>query len=250
LEEQHNRQLEAIKTTLTHLVTHELRTPLVSIMMVQDVIGRQIGQLSPGQVQELLEILNTGSKRLLHLVEQMVYFTQLETAALSPGQIDEHGQLIQLWQLLPAAIDLGRQFAFRSRDSSIRFQEHDPEAAVFVNLPALKHALAELIANALNFTPTGCEVTLSGWQAEGFAWITILDQGPGIPSDQLERIFDTFYQVNRETQEQQGIGMGLPLSRRIIEVHGGTLQLNSLIERGTQITVGLPLAHCNGGSQI
>jgi signal transduction histidine kinase len=242
LADSHAQQFEEAKTTLTHLVAHELRTPLASILMVQEVIARQVGQLTSRQTQELLDILNTGSKRLSHLVEQMVYITELETGALSPNQLAEVGQIIQLWQILPAAIDLGRQFAFRNRDDSIRFQERDPKATVLANLPALKHALAELIANALNFSPEGSEITLSGWQAEGIAWITILDQGSGIPSDQLERIFDAFYQIDRALQEQQGIGLGLPLARRIIEVHGGKLTLNSMISRGTQVTVGLPLA--------
>lgn len=237
----HIQKLEDVKTALTHLVAHELRTPLVSIMMVQDVIARQLGQLKPTQMQELLEILNAGSKRLSHVVEQMVYLTELEAGTISINRVRENGYAVQIWQIMPAAIDLGRQYALHHRDLPICFQERDPQATVLTYLPALKHALAEVLANALNFSPLGGVITLSGWQAEGCVWITILDQGPGIALNQLEHVFDAFYQIDREIHEQQGVGLGLSLARRIIEAHSGTLLLNSMVNKGTQVTISLPL---------
>jgi two-component system sensor histidine kinase/response regulator len=234
-------KLDEAKQTLTHLVAHELRTPLTSIMMVQDIVARQMGQLSPSQMDSLLETMHSGSKRLAHLIEQMVYFTELETGILSPENIDAGGQPLYLWQTLTAAVDLGRRFAHRQHDGLIRYEEHDPDATVIASAPPLKHALAELVANALDFSPEGKEVVVSQWQADGFVWIMIVDQGAGMSPAEADRAFLDFSQVNREAHEQQGIGLGLPLARRIIEAHGGTLTLKSIAGKGTQVTVSLPV---------
>jgi signal transduction histidine kinase len=71
-------------------------------------------------------------------------------------------------------------------------------------------------------------------------WVTITDQGIGIPADQIAQAMGDFQQINRENHEQQGLGLGLPLARRIIELHQGTMQLDSVIGKGTQITISLP----------
>jgi two-component system sensor histidine kinase/response regulator len=240
--EAHNRRLEEAQATLTRLVAHELRTPLVSILMVQDIIARQMGQTLPAQMQDLLDILASGSKRLAHLVEQMVYITELEAGFLCRTSVLESGQPVQLWEVLTTAIDLGRQFATRHRDGPIRSGERDRGTVIVADTQSFKHALAELFANALNFSPEGSDVLVSLWQADGCAWIEIMDHGPGMTPEQLEQAFTEFHQVNRGIQEQQGIGLGLSLARQIMEAHGGTVTLNSVVGKGTQVTVSLPLA--------
>jgi signal transduction histidine kinase len=105
----------------------------------------------------------------------------------------------------------------------------------------LKHALAELIANALDFSPEGKEVQVSQWQANSEVWIMIVDQGAGMSASEVDHAFFDFRQVNRETNEQQGFGLGLPLARRIIEAHEGLLRLKSVVGKGTQVTVSVPV---------
>ena len=83
---------------------------------------------------------------------------------------------------------------------------------------------------------------VSQWEADDAVWITILDQGPGIPPDELAIALKDFNQINREAQEQQGIGLGLPLARQIIETHRGTFEIRSVVGKGTQITISLPTA--------
>ncbi len=235
-------EVEEAKRQLVQMVAHELRTPLVSIEMALDIISRQLGQLAPHQVQELLDYIGRGSNRLHHVVDQMVFITQLEAGLLTPAALREHGMAVHLSELLIAAVNLARRFAARSPDVSVRTQESDKDAFVWGDTNALKHALAEIIANALSFSPQSTEVVLSQWVAGDNTVIAIVDQGPGIPPQQLANALREFHQIDRGHYEQQGMGLGLSLARRLIEVHGGVLDIQSVMGRGTQVTVQLPLA--------
>ncbi|NLX08213.1 MAG: hybrid sensor histidine kinase/response regulator [Chloroflexi bacterium] len=236
-------RLKAVQATLAYLVSHELRTPLVSSMMIQDIIAAQVGQLAPARLDDLLDKLSTGSRSLARLVEQMAFLTGLEAGTLSPRMIQAEGQVWPLAEITAQAIDLGRRFADCNHEAAIQVQEPDRDTTVAVHLPAFRHALAELIANALSFSPGGGEVTITQWRDDGMVWLCVADQGNGLPPEQLEHVFDMFYQIDRDMHAQQGIGLGLPLARRITEAHGGTLTLISAVNQGTQVTVCLPVAH-------
>jgi two-component system sensor histidine kinase/response regulator len=236
-----SQDLHQAKRTLIQLVSHELRTPLVSINAVTDIISRQVTQLSTGQLRELLDTLERGTQRLNRLVEQIVLIVQIETGALNQDVIREYGQAIRPSELLIAAVDLARRFAYRQPDVAVRVDERDQDVLILGDMRALRHALAELIANALSFSPERGQVNIAQWQADDYTWISIVDRGPGIPPDRLEHALQAFRQIDRETHEQQGIGLGLPLAKQVIEAHGGKFEINSVVDKGTQITVGFPI---------
>jgi signal transduction histidine kinase len=239
----HSEQnIDVIKRQLTRMVTHELRTPLISINTVVDIISRQMGQLTQSELQELLDTITLGSKRLSHRVEQLVYITQLEANMLNRETIMRDGMPMRLWEMLVAANNLARRFAYQQQPNiNVQLNDHDRESFVMCNPPALKQALAELIANALTFSPADSAVTLSQWRSGGRVMISIVDEGPGIPEDRLNEALRDFSQLDRETNEQQGIGMGLALAQRIIDVHGGALNILSIVGKGTQVTITLPV---------
>ena len=233
-------KLEDAKQQLVQMVSHELRTPLVSIDMALDIISRQLNQLSPYQIQELLDYIGRGSNRLNHLVEQMVLLTQLETGMLTPEIVQEHGMTLHTSEMLIAATNLARRFAPRNEEIAIRVDERDEDATVRCDPSAIKHAVAEVLANALSFSQAGDEVVVQQWQADRDVVITITDRGPGIAEEQLAQALREFSQINRQVREQQGMGMGLPLARRLIDVHGGEMDIHSVEGRGTQVTIKLP----------
>lgn len=233
--------LDEAKLKLTRLVTHELRTPMTSIRMVKEVISRQLGQLSEEEVNDLLESLGTGTDRLHHTIEQMVYMTHFEAGTISAEEIQQTGFAIYMWQILPTAVDLGRRFAHRNQNADIHTDTQDGQAATQGHMPALKHALAELVSNAVNHSPDGAIIHLQQWTAEGAIWITINDDGAGMSDDEIARALQPFEQINRDAREQQGMGLGLSVARKIIEAHGGTLHVRSAKGKGTQVIVGLPL---------
>jgi signal transduction histidine kinase len=230
-----------IKKRLARTVSHELRTPLSAIVMVQDVLSKQIGQLSASETEGLLDTLRQGSFRLHHSVEQLVLMTQLQTGMLGQEIIEQFGVTSELWSILTSAVNLGRRFAYRNHMAPVKLDDRDRLIKVRCNTQTLSHAIAELLANALDFSPEGAEIFVNQWIAEGFVWVSIVDQGQGMSEEQLERALQDFEQIDRENREQQGIGLGLPLANAIIEAHGGTLELKSSPGKGTQATLRLPM---------
>jgi signal transduction histidine kinase len=241
--EETEHQLEDVKQQLARMVTHELRTPLISINTVVDVISRQSGQLSNNELNELLDVINQGSRRLSHRVEQLTFLTQLETDVLTREVIETKGLPMQLWDILMAATNLSRRFAFRQQgDVNLNLVDANRELSVVCNPAALKHAFAELIANAVTFSPNNAEVRIVQKLTEKGVRVSITDSGPGIPSDKLTAALEPFHQLDRTSKEQQGMGIGLSLAQRIILAHGGMLEIRSVVDKGTQVLVYLPLA--------
>lgn len=233
--------LNAAKRSLALMVAHELRTPLVSISMATDILTREINRLDSKQVQEMIDIMQNGSVRMSRVVEQIVLFITLESGALKES-MKEGMRPSPVRDAVIGAIDRARQFTYRQPDNPLQFEELDPGALVRCDLGALKHALAELISNAMAFSTPEQPIHISQWVSDGRVWLTITDYGPGIPEDELPYVFQPYHQVERHKHEQQGIGIGLTLARGIIEAHGGTFELCSVANRGTQVIVGLP--HC------
>ncbi len=232
--------IDAAKRELSMMVAHELRTPLVSITMVTDILSREFDRMEVNQAKEMVEMMHSGSVRLNRLVEQMVMYVQLTSGALLTA-IQSHLRPSYMRDAVIGAVDRARQFSYRQQDIPLRYDEHDPDAQIMGDLAALKHALAELLSNAMAFSTPQQEIEVVQWSADHRVWLTITDQGPGIEPEHLTHIFEPFYQANRTHYEQQGIGIGLALSQGIIQVHGGTLELKSRVGVGTRATVSLPI---------
>ncbi|MBL8132359.1 MAG: hybrid sensor histidine kinase/response regulator [Anaerolineae bacterium] len=236
-----DERLEMVRTQLTRMVSHELRTPLISINTVVEVLSRQVGQISALEVQELLDTLAAGSRRLTHRVEQLVFITQLDACVLSQEAIIADGLDMTAWDLVMAATNLARRFAYQMKSGvTLSPETRDYDSQVLCNPYALKQALAELIANALTFAPANTPVNVQQWLNKGTIFISITDRGPGIPQDKLDLAFQRFQQIDREEHEQQGMGVGLWLAQRILWAHQGMLDIRSVEGKGTQVMIRLP----------
>lgn len=235
------QEVEDLKTKIIRLVSHELRTPLASLVFVQHLIERQLGQLEENELRELLQTMRVGTDRLEHIVQQAVLLTQIEGGVYTVESVAETSVPVYLWHLMPPAIDMARRYAYRNRNNPIKKTEHDPDVALLGNTILLKHALVEVISNALNFSPPDQEVFINQWIADGTYWVSILDQGIGMMESEVERARAAFEQIGRESREQQGMGVGLDLAYQLIRLHRGTLDLRSVPDKGTQVTIGLPI---------
>lgn len=234
------KSFEGVRERMMRMVTHELRTPLSSITMVSDIISRQMYSTPVSELRELLETMTGSSKRLGRVVDQIVLVTQLNAGTLDKRSILETGMPMSLWEIMVASIGLARRFSYRHGDVNIEQINHNKEAQVSCNLLSLRHALSELIANAINFSPENGTIEVIQWASDYQVWICIKDHGQGMTPEQLSQVMKYFLQFGRDEQEQQGMGLGLGLANALIEAHGGTLQLTSQPGVGSQALITLP----------
>lgn len=238
--DQQQRALDEARHEFASMVAHELRTPLASISMAAEILARHFGGRSLPEVQEIIDVMEHGSVRMTRVVEQMVLYMTLESGALKES-ISAHLRPSPVRDAVIGAIDRARQFHYRGWKNLVHFDELDPNALIWCDLGAVKHALAEVISNAITFAAPDQPIQLTQWVSDGRVWVTVTDYGPGISAEDLLRVFEPYRQVERRKHEQQGIGIGLPLARGIIEAHGGIFELCSVVNRGTQVIIGLPV---------
>ncbi|MEK7853644.1 MAG: ATP-binding protein, partial [candidate division NC10 bacterium] len=217
-------------------MSHELRTPLNAILGFSEVLlDRFVGDLTPKQV-EYLESIHASGKHLLGLINDILDLSKIEA-----GKMVLHPEPCYLPQTLEDALTLVRSEAIRKRLTP--GLEVAPEVGLIEADPAkLKQILYNLLSNAIKFTPEGGQVTVRGRRVGSLVEVAVADTGIGIrPADQ-ERIFGEFEQVDSAYARQvQGTGLGLPLTRRLVELHGGTLTLESAEGEGSTFTFTLPL---------
>ncbi|MBN2470875.1 MAG: hybrid sensor histidine kinase/response regulator [Anaerolineae bacterium] len=233
--------LDYIRRDMARMFTHELRTPLVSLNMVVDLLKTHRNDLSESDMEELYDTLQSGITRLNRLVEQMVMLIQLDTGELQK-LIEVASRPGPLWDALTAAVSQARAFSPRQRDIEVLYSDGNVTGEISAEWRTLRHALAELLSNAMSFSPQDRPITVNQWLDNDTISLSISDEGPGIPEERQGDLFRRFNQVERELHDQQGIGMGLYLARNIIESAKGTLELQSNPGEGTTVTVRFPLA--------
>lgn len=228
--------LENAKKVLTQMVAHELRTPLVPIAMVKDVVTRHTDSLSAQQLQELMETLGSGTQRLMHVVDQIVLYTQLESGSLSAPSVAKDGMVFSAKQIVEEALKVAVQRAKRNKALANDLEAHIEDMNLKCDRWSLQHAIAELVLNAIHFSRQKVpqvEATLQDSQYR----IRLIDDGIGIDPDDVSAALEPFTQIDRSSQEQQGIGLGLTLAKRVVEIHGGTLKIGKGNPNGTIVEI-------------
>jgi signal transduction histidine kinase len=213
-------------------MSHELRTPLNSILGFTQLLSGQSGKLDEKQRRYLANIESSG-KHLLGLISDILELSRaasgqlvvtLAEVELSTAIGEAAGQFEPMLDNLPVELCL----------------EVQPGLRAVVDRGRFKQVLENLVTNALKFTEKG-EIRVTGRRLPDRVEIRVTDTGIGIPADQIERVFDEFTQVdNGWTRARGGAGLGLPLSRRLVELMGGTLVLESRLGEGTTAIVSLP----------
>ncbi|WP_339220866.1 ATP-binding protein [Paenibacillus sp. FSL H8-0332] len=212
----------------------ELRTPLNAIINVALSMHEGAGgPLSPSQREDMRLILGTG-RRLAFLVRDILDYEQIkrQRITLQWGTVDIQGV---------AAIVI-EVFQFLNKKGSIRIKNHIPPGRFLVQADEqrLMQILYTLLDNALKFTDRGSVVIEAAWQEE-FLSIAVTDTGKGIPEDQLDFIFRDYEQISEaDSLESGGLGLSLAISRKLVELHGGSISVSSLVGRGSTFTFTLP----------
>ncbi len=230
-------ELDRAKSELFANVSHEFRTPLtLSLGPLRDLIEGRFGSLDEPVTREL-EGVRANSARLLELVNQL-----LDVARLDAGGLELR---IARDDLARATRRIGERFGSLAERRRVEFAISVPDApaGACFDHEQLDKVLTNLLSNAFKFTPAGGRVTLTlDPPAEGWARIAVRDTGRGLDEDELPRIFDRFYQAESAVRRQvPGTGLGLALARDLVELHGGTLEVESSPGEGSAFLVRLPL---------
>jgi signal transduction histidine kinase len=227
--------VSADKSRFLARMSHELRTPLNAIIGFSEVLARRsFGPLEPKQAEYVGDVVDSG-QHLLALVDDLLDLAKVETGTveLDIGQVD-------LATLLGASLALFEEQAGRLRVAL--HLEVDPGAgAIEADARKLKQVVFNLLANAVRFTPAGGRVTLGADRAGDRVRIWVSDTGPGIAPQEQEAIFEEFRQGTPAEEDPRGTGLGLPMARRLVELHGGRLGVKSEVGAGSTFTAELPV---------
>ncbi len=228
------RELDRLKDEFVALVSHELRTPLTSIIgyiqLLRDERARGL------DTEHFAEVIERNAERLLRLVGDLLFLSKLQS-----GQLALELRETDLARLAAQAVEDARPEAERKHVGLELSAAPVPHAAV--DPIRIAQLLGNLIANAVKFTPEGGGVQVRLAAEDGEAVISVTDTGIGIPAADQERIFERFYRTEGATRRViPGSGLGLTISRAIVDAHRGTITVRSDGKHGSTFTVRLPVA--------
>jgi len=231
------RSLDEAKSRFFANVSHEFRTPLSLIIgPLEDLRDGRSGTLNEAARRKLGTIL-ANSQRLSQLVEQLLDVARLESGTLTLRA--------EVRDVVPQLRRIAESFASLAERQGIDFRVSVPAGGLRVrhDPDQLEKVVGNLLGNALKFTPPGGRVELRSSREGDWALIEIEDTGPGIAPEHHDRIFERFYQVDDSSRRaHEGAGIGLALAKELVELHGGTLTLQSTPGEGSTFTVRIRVA--------
>lgn len=213
-------------------VSHELRTPLTAINGF--VVALQDGTITESdQQRQALATISGETRRLHRLVAQLLDLSRIES-----GQIPLAWGAVDLAQVLNDSLEI---FASRADEASLQLRGDVPATLpIEGDADRLEQVFNNLIDNAIKNTPAGGLITVRARQDANLAVVDIADSGTGIPAEDLDRVFERFYQVSK-SRSGVGSGLGLSIVREIVRAHGGSISLESEVGAGSTFSVALPL---------
>ena len=226
--------LDRLKDDFMSSVTHELRTPLASIRALTELM-RDEPDMEPAQRQQFLDLVVAESERLSRLVNQV-----LDMAKIESGSAEWHSTEVDLGALVEQAALTTREL-FRERGAELELDRPAQVRTLRADADRLLQVLLNLLSNAAKFVPAGSgRVQLRLREHASGLTVEVQDNGPGVPAAEQQLVFEKFRQGGDATRRPQGTGLGLPISRRIVEHFGGRLWLRSEPGQGACFGFDLP----------
>lgn len=243
----HLRRLESLRSEFVANVSHELRTPITSIKGYIETL-LQVGTDDPARARKFLEIVHRNTVRLSSLVEDLLSLASLEQLGGSEPESLEMAELAA-HELVDAVVELLGPAAEAKR-IALRTVA-DPTVRVRVNRTLVEQAVANLLSNAIRYSPEDTTVTLGVRAVGEECEISVRDEGPGIAKRHVERIFERFYRVDRSRSTAAGgTGLGLAIVKHIAHAHGGHVDVDSELGAGSRFTLSLPRVPTTAASAI
>jgi two-component system sensor histidine kinase KdpD len=226
------RRLSALRADFVSLVSHELRSPMAAVIGSARTLQARWRELAPNQRESFLALIVDETSRLAALIGDVLDTSRIEAGTFSYAFTD-----VDVAELVRETVGI----------ASVGQDEVRIEAAVPSSLPVvrgdpvrLRQVLANLVDNAVKYSPTGEEVRVTAAARDGVLDVEVSDKGPGIPADRQGVIFEKFGRAGSGTQP--GTGLGLFIARSIVEAHGGTLGVRSAPGSGSTFVLTLPVS--------
>ncbi len=227
-------ELEKLRDDLIHMIVHDLRTPLTSILGgLETVVDTDY---DPELTREFVPIAHASAVTLLEMVNTLLDINKMES-----GQMKLHLEDVDVGQVAATALDQVRGLA-REHRHNLESAIDDACGTVRADGELLRRVMVNLLGNAIKFTPDGGEIRLEAGCHDGEVRVAVSDNGPGIPPEYQERIFQKFGQVEtRKAGRKHSTGLGLTFCRMVAEAHGGRIWVDSEVGKGSTFTIAIPL---------
>lgn len=238
LESQTRKALDAGDTLKKFLATfsHELRSPLNSIIGFSELVASQFKDLSAESIQEFMQNINTSGKHLQQIINDILDLSKIEA-----GKLDLH---LASYPVPYFRESVERVLATATKEKSIllEFAFSKEFDEIVVDQTRFKQILINIVANAIKFSHPGGTVHISSHRIENDIQFEIRDQGLGIKSEELQILFKPFRQASSGREmNHQGMGLGLAITKKLVELHGGTIWIESEWEKGTAVFFKIPM---------
>lgn len=232
------QEIDHMKTQFLANISHEFRTPLTLILGPIDGLLKRVTNTTD---RTELSIMQRNAQRLSRLVNQLLDLSKIEA-----GQLRLEAQKENIVTFTNRIVQSFESRA-KLKNIDLNFESDEQSIPLYFDREKLEHVLYNLLSNALKFTPEKGRVniavsTIIDTPNEGSVQISVQDSGQGIPAQQLDKIFDRFYQGGSSSKiKDAGTGIGLALAKQLVELHHGTIEVESIINKGSTFTIRLPL---------
>ncbi len=223
-------------------VSHELKTPLTSVktyvetLLEEDLENKEIAY-------KFLEVINSETERMVSLVQDLLILSKLDTQ-----QDDFDRTEVHLADLLRKIIINMQPYHANGPDIHLNIKERLPP--IHADQSQINQVFVNLLANALQYTPADGQVEVSATEQDGWVYACVQDTGGGIPSEELSRVFERFYRVDKtRSREFGGTGLGLSITKQVVEAHGGKIWIESQLHEGTAVYLTLPAYAANDANE-
>ena len=230
---------DALKTQFLSNISHDLRTPLAAIITHAEILREgMLGELNQKQRDSVAGIVN-GGQQLIDMIDEILFYVRGASDQVSLARTD-----FSITEVVDQVRILNQPLAAKKR-LTIERLNGDDLPLVFADRDKLKHVLGNLIGNAIKFTPDGGRVWISfarrGLNGDELV-VEVGDTGRGIATDHYDLIFREFAQVDASpSRSHHGTGLGLAIARKLVELHGGTIWVESQLDKGSRFFFTLPL---------
>jgi DNA-binding response OmpR family regulator len=239
------RRVDELHNNLLSVLPHELNTPLHGMMAGIELLKDEYGSLEPSDVEELIWVIHQSALRMRRLVSNSLLHAELDSMTAAADEIWRFAPNVSVAVTIESAARQEAASAARVADLHVEVQD----AVIHISPAHLSKIVEETLNNAFKYSKFGTRVKVAGYPMQGAYWLTIKDYGMGMSAEQIAAT-GAFQQFQRKRHEQQGLGLGLEISQRLLALYGGKLLLESVLGEHTTVRIMLPLTNSGGSPAV